>query len=172
MAPLDEQGFGEFYRNTSRSLWAYVYRVTGHASDADDIVQDAFCRFLNADTATLGEEERRRYLFRIAGNAMTDRWRPAERERSWIERMRGESALAASPGETDDVARTFGELKPRERSLLWLAYVEEHSHEEIADALGVKRTPLLIWRTRVCSGGKRSCFAAGRRSGASSRRSR
>ncbi len=29
-------------------MWTYVYRVTGHAADADDIVQDAFIRILNA----------------------------------------------------------------------------------------------------------------------------
>jgi hypothetical protein len=35
------------------------------------------------------------------------------------------------------VAKVFEELKPRERTLLWLAYVEGESHEEIAASLGV-----------------------------------
>jgi RNA polymerase sigma-70 factor (ECF subfamily) len=149
MPPLDEQGFGEFYRQHARPLWAYVYRVTGNAADADDLVQDAFCRFLNADTAALGEEDRRRYLFRIAGNAITDRWRRAGRERSWLARMRGEPEPATPSADDDDVTRTFAALKPRDRALLWLAYVEEHSHEEIADTLGVKRSSVKVLLARA-----------------------
>ena len=57
---LTEHVFGEFYRQHSRSLWTYVYRVTGNAADADDIVQDAFCRLLVADLADTDEEQWRR----------------------------------------------------------------------------------------------------------------
>jgi|SRR5678815_3865698 hypothetical protein len=37
-----------------------------------------------------------------------------------------------------DKIGSFAELKPRERALLWLAYVEGESHEEIAASLGVR----------------------------------
>lgn len=149
MPPLDEQAFGEFYRETARALWAYVYRVTGNAADAEDIVQDAFCRFLNADTAALGPEERRKYLFRIAGNAVTDRWRRGERDRSWTDRARGAAGPSPPVAGDDDVSRTFAALKPRERALLWLAYVEEHTHEEIADTLGLKRASVKVLLSRA-----------------------
>jgi RNA polymerase sigma-70 factor, ECF subfamily len=48
------------------------------------------------------------------------------------------------------VAQIFGELKPRERALLWLAYVEGESHDEIAASLGVGRrgVRLLLFRAR------------------------
>jgi RNA polymerase sigma-70 factor (ECF subfamily) len=36
----------------------------------------------------------------------------------------------------------MGQLKPRERSLLWLAYAQGCSHEEIAASIGVKRASL------------------------------
>jgi RNA polymerase sigma-70 factor (ECF subfamily) len=41
-------------------------------------------------------------------------------------------------------------MKPRERSLLWLAYAQGCSHEEIAEVLGVKRASLkaLLFRAR------------------------
>jgi Sigma-70 region 2 len=44
--------------------------VTRNAADADDIVQDAFCRLLRAEVDGLDGEALRRYLFRIAGNLM------------------------------------------------------------------------------------------------------
>src|SRR4030095_16122685 len=88
MLELTEPAFGEFYRRHARALWSYVYRVTGNAADADDIVQDAFCRVLCAELSDLSDEDGRRYLFRVAGNLMTDRWRRAERERAWLTRAR------------------------------------------------------------------------------------
>ena len=57
-------------------------------------------------------------------------------------------------------------LKPRERSLLWLAYAQGFSHEEIAATLGLKTGSLkaLLCRARrrllsmmnTARGGKRS----------------
>ena len=40
-----------------------------------------------------------------------------------------------SPDEARDVRKIFGRLKPKERDLLWLAYVERFSHSEIAELL-------------------------------------
>jgi RNA polymerase sigma-70 factor (ECF subfamily) len=132
-----------------RPLWAYVYRVTRQAGDADDIVQDAFCRLLRADVGGLGDEALRRYLFRIAGNLMTDRWRHAEREQSWLNRLRGERHTDPALPPDDQVSREFAALKPRDRALLWLAYVEEHNHEEIANALGLARGSVKVLLSRA-----------------------
>jgi RNA polymerase sigma-70 factor (ECF subfamily) len=148
VACLSEPAFAEFYRRTARALWAYVYRTTSNASDADDIVQDAFHRLLRTDVPTTDEDELRRYLFRIAGNLMTDRWRRAQRERSWLERLKPDPGVAADTPAMD-MSRTFALLKPRERALLWLAYVEQESHEEIADSLGVARGSVKVLLSRA-----------------------
>ena len=49
-----------------------------------------------------------------------------------------------------DVARSFGQLAPRERAMLWLAYVEGSGHEEIAQSLGVRTGSMkvLLFRAR------------------------
>jgi RNA polymerase sigma-70 factor (ECF subfamily) len=123
--------------------------VTRHPGDADDIVQDAFCRLLRADVEQLGDEDLRRYVFRIAGNLMTDRWRRAERETSWLDRLR-DNPPQTSPSTPDDaVSREFAELKPRDRALLWLAYVEEHNHQEIANTLGLARGSVKVLLSRA-----------------------
>jgi RNA polymerase sigma-70 factor (ECF subfamily) len=146
---LDEAAFASFHARSSRPLWSYVYRVTGNAADADDIVQDAFCRLLVADLASTDEEGWRRYLYRIASNLIVDRWRRVKRES-------GEEAVVegSTPGqrfeEDADVARIFSELGERDRALLWLAYVEGESHEEMATSLGVGRRSIkvLLFRAR------------------------
>ena len=150
VARLDEAEFTSFYGRASRGLWAYVYRVTSHGADADDIVQEAFLRLLRADVGPT-EEERRRYLYRIASNLVVDRWRSRKRreqDEPPAEAVAG--SLQASGPVDQDVARTFGELTSRERALLWLAYVEEDSHEEIAVSLGLRRGSIkvLLFRAR------------------------
>ena len=123
--------------------------MTRHAGDADDIVQDTFCRLLRADVGQLGDEDLRRYVFRIAGNLMTDRWRRAEREMSWLDRLRHTPPQAAPSSPDDSVSRDFAELTPRDRALLWLAYVEEHNHQEIASALGLARGSVKVLLSRA-----------------------
>ena len=130
-------------------MWAYVYRVIRHAGDADDIVQDAFCRLLRADVDGLNDEDLRRYVFRIAGNLMTDRWRRTVRETSWLDRLRGEPQFDPGTAPDDSVSHEFNELKPRDRALLWLAYVEEHNHQEIASALGIARGSVKVLLSRA-----------------------
>ena len=149
VARLDEAEFTSFYGRASRGLWAYVYRVTGHAADADDIVQEAFLRLLRADVGPT-EDERRRYLYRIASNLVVDRWRSRKRQDQDEPPPAVAGGLQTSGLPDQDVARTFGELTSRERALLWLAYVEEDSHEEIAVSLGLRRGSIkvLLFRAR------------------------
>ena len=65
------------------------------------------------------------------------------------------TASAATPAATSakhtvTVTIMLRKLKPRERALLWLAHVEESTHEEIAEALGLrpKSVRVLLFRAR------------------------
>ena len=144
-----EVAFGDFYRRTARPLWAYVYRVTGNSADADDIVQDAFHRLLRADLPALGDEDLRRYVFGVATNLITDRWRRSAREQAGLARVRTEKRVGEPVRSDVDLAQTFGRLKPRERALLWLAYVEEEDHAHIATALGLGRGSVKVLLSRA-----------------------
>ncbi len=148
---MDEAAFQSFYQRTARPLWAYVYRVTGHASDADDILQEAFCRLLRSPLVPPGEAERRAYVFTTASRLIIDRWRRAGRERRTLERLPVvEVHESADASLRQDLARTFRGMKPRDRALLWLAYVEGTEHREIAQALGLKERSVrvLLFRAR------------------------
>lgn len=147
---MDVDAFTAFYAKTARPLWLYLYRVTRNAADADDILQEAFCRSLGAERELSTEEEYRRYVYRIASNLLVDRWRLQQREKvSQLDDARLTNT-GRPPNEGDDALRMLACLLPRERALLWLAHVEGYSHDEIAQALGLARgsVRVLLFRAR------------------------
>jgi RNA polymerase sigma-70 factor (ECF subfamily) len=151
---MDEAAFAAFYQRTARPLWAYLARVSNSATLADDLMQESFVRFLGSGFQSAEETACRRYLFRIATNLLHDHWRrPAL---AGIEDL-PEMALAAPDGcMAEQVAAhlvlepALAKMKPRERQLLWLAYAEGATHQEIAAMTGLKSASirLLLFRAR------------------------
>ena len=155
---LTESEFQDVYRLHARALWGYLYRLTGNAADADDLLQDSFCRLLASPLATRDDRQIRAYLFRIASNIAIDHWRRASRAGAprRFESVDAANEPVATPEPAaaaalrHDMSRTLRELKPQERVLLWLAHVEGSEHRDIASTLGLKASsvPVLLHRAR------------------------
>ena len=155
---MDEESFRVFYERTARPVWAYLSRLTGEPRLADDLLQEAYYRFLRSGATHESEAHRRNYLFRIATNLVRDHRRrprldqvPIGSGPGAIDRADPQSADAAGgAARRVDLRRAMARLKPRERSLLWLAYAQGSSHREIAQALGLKTASikLLLFRAR------------------------
>jgi RNA polymerase sigma-70 factor, ECF subfamily len=145
----DEAAFARFYAETSRPLFGFLLRVTGERSLAEDLLQEAYCRLLSADRPPMDPPQSRSYLFRIATNLLNDRWR-RPREDSLPDHLPERAASAPHPDLRLEVQQAFLQLKPRERILLWLAYVEGSNHKEIADSTGVRANSVrkLLFRAR------------------------
>jgi RNA polymerase sigma-70 factor (ECF subfamily) len=154
---MDEDTFRAFYDRTARQVWAYLARITGDRTLADDLLQESYYRFLRAQRAFTSDSHRRNYLFRIATNLAHDRHRrgrgavsvpvPAENEPGALTDGRD---LAAETERRTDLARAMARLKPREREMLWLAYAQGSTHEEIAQSLGLRKSSIkiLLFRAR------------------------
>jgi RNA polymerase sigma-70 factor, ECF subfamily len=151
---MDEDAFRAFYDRTARPLWAYLARMTGDRQAADDLLQETYYRFLRAKVALDDEAHRRHYLFRIATNLARDGYRrrviTPELVAGSIETDATDSASARGADTRLDLTRAFGRLKRRERELLWLAYAQGSSHQEIGAALGLKTASIkpLLFRAR------------------------
>jgi len=145
---MTEEEFRIFYEQTARPMWLYLARTTGDDRLADDLLQETYYRFLRTRTAFESGDHRRHYLFRIATNLVRDQWRRARKdaveitETSEVLDAREDNAVGDRALGRIDVTRALEQLKPRERSLLWLAYAQGWSHEEIAAAIGVKSSSL------------------------------
>jgi RNA polymerase sigma-70 factor (ECF subfamily) len=153
---MDEDAFRAFYDRTARSVWAYLARTTGDRGLADDLLQDAYYRFLRANRRFDSDAHRRHYLFRIATNLVHDRRRGREPDQTRIPAEPESAAfadrcdVAADAERRTDVGRAMARLKPRERELLWLAYAQGSTHEEIATSLGLRTASIkmLLFRAR------------------------
>jgi RNA polymerase sigma-70 factor (ECF subfamily) len=148
---MDEETFRSFYDRTSRGLWLFLVRVTGDRQLADDLLQEAYYRFYRAGASHESESHRRNSLFRIATNLARD----AHRRRGGIVSTTIDEATGSTVDhgmdERTDLARAFERLKPRQREMLWLAYANGSSHEEIAEVVGVApgSVKALLRRARV-----------------------
>jgi len=144
---LDESAFRSFYDQTSRPLLRYLRAITRKPDLAEDILQEAYCRFLTARPPEMDERQSRSYLFRIATNLIRDHWRGAK---IWEETSDEPPAPLPDLDRSAHVRQAFGRLKPRERQLLWLAYVEGSNHNEIADTTGLRpgSIRMLLFRAR------------------------
>jgi RNA polymerase sigma-70 factor, ECF subfamily len=150
--PMDSDAFVGFYQRSAPALRAYLARVSGNPTLADDLVQESYLRFLCASRPEGGEVNYRRYLFRIATNLLRDHWkRPKVASIDDVP----ENFFAAPDGlaRLDSQAvldPAMARMRPRDRQLLWLAHAEGYSHREIAEitGLGVASIRLLLFRAR------------------------
>jgi RNA polymerase sigma-70 factor (ECF subfamily) len=144
---MDEQAFHALYAATAKPLWAYIARVSGRPDVANDLLQETYCRFLTARPGNVEPAGAKPYLFRIATNLLHDRWRKGE-DKTWSEPP--EIGFEQDLDTQIAVRDLMQQLKPRERQLLWLAYVEGMTHSEIAEATGLHSMSIriLLFRAR------------------------
>jgi RNA polymerase sigma-70 factor, ECF subfamily len=146
---MDESAFGEFYEQTSMPLLRFLVGITRRPDLAEDILQETYCRLLTTRLPAMDDRQMRNYLFRIASNLVRGRWR-----RSKIELAPENAVEIPAPATHIErklvVRQAFDRLKPREPQLLWLAYVEGSSHQEIAESTGLRSGSirLLLFRAR------------------------
>jgi RNA polymerase sigma-70 factor (ECF subfamily) len=127
--------FACFYATNQARLWAYLRRLGADPSQAQDIAQDAFMRWMESPAASWPAERARPYLFAIASNLLTDAWRRRRYEVSWDDELHGESTEEANLVAIPQAA--WRVLSRRQRQMLWLAYAEQFNHQEIASVCGV-----------------------------------
>ncbi len=161
---MDEDAFRGFYERTSRSVWAYLSRITGDRQLADDLLQETYYRFLRASATYESESHRRNSLYKIATNLAHD-----ARRRTRTTPMLGEvgdevehARGGDSPVGGDqraDLDRAMSQLKPKERAMLWLAYGEGASHKEDPGDAGLAPSSMkaILFRAR-----REACGVVGR----------
>jgi RNA polymerase sigma-70 factor, ECF subfamily len=144
---VEEQAFSALYEATAKPLWRYIAHVSGRQDVADDLLQECYFRLLRSGRSEMKLADARPYLFRIAANLLHDRWRRCGE----LPLGDNEEPVIETHPETGlDTTRMLKNLKPRARQLLWLAYMEQMTHREIAAVTGlnIMSVRILLLRAR------------------------
>jgi RNA polymerase sigma-70 factor (TIGR02957 family) len=136
--------------NHRRLLFTVAYEMLGSAADAEDVVQEAWLRWVGVDPAEVRDP--RAYLVRIVTRKALDRLRALSRRR---EEYVGEwlpEPLLTGPDVAEDVElaesvsiamlTVLETLGPTERAVFVLREVFDVPYDEIADAVG--KTPAAV----------------------------
>lgn len=171
-AGMDEGTFRAFYERTAPALRAYLQRVSGNRTLADDLLQDSYVRLLRSRFVGTSDDHTRHYLYRIATNLLNDHFRRPRREVAELHESLPAPDLTGGFDLKHDLQDALGTLTPRERALLWLAHVEGWSHLEIAATQRVKAASVrvMLFRARQRLAGllrARGLAPTGRTGGAS-----
>ena len=132
---MDEESFHAFYEQTSRNLRGYLRSMLTDQHMVDDLLQESYFRLLKASLPdSMEPAHRKNYLYRIATNLVHDHRRSRRPEQLPEQQV---PAQMTSPDISHDIGSALARLKPRERELLWMAYVECFNHNEIAKMLRI-----------------------------------
>jgi len=140
-AQKDPARFAELYENNFERIYAYIVRRVGNRAETEDLTAEVFHQAL----ANLQRFEWRgipfsAWLFRIAGNLISDR-----RERSGREQIADDPAVIdsvpASPAEFEEVERRASlfrlvdSLPAEQRRVVALRFVEQKSIKQVAQEI-------------------------------------
>jgi RNA polymerase sigma-70 factor (ECF subfamily) len=136
--------FSELLESHEREIYRFVYRMTGNAEDASDLLQETFLRAFQAFPRLPEEANHRAWLYRIAHRQALNLFRSRRVRRAEpLERARGlhdSNGHPESLEETRRLARALGQairdLTPRQRSALLLKKYEGLSYADVAAVLG------------------------------------
>ena len=145
--------FETLYEQHSKALWYYLLKTLGDAALADDVFQETFYRMWRVRPKGLHPAQEKAYLYKIGTHIVID----IKRREKRTDRIFIRNSLE-DEGEAPAVNTMFeGDLKPhfdmlsvKEKTLLWLAYVEEYNHRDIAKIVGIKEktVKVLLFRAK------------------------
>lgn len=159
VAPQTNPGLESVYLAHHEKVYRAAYRVTGNASDAEDVLQTVFLRLLRNEHSFQSVDDAANYLYRAGVNAALDLVR--------ARKVRGTSELdehAPPPGESwkPDRAHFSPELRERLRKavsqlhetaaeMFVLRYFEGYDNAEVAKILSTSEgtVAVTLHRTRV-----------------------
>ena len=118
-------------RRYSDMVYRLAFARTGNRSDAEDLYQEVFLRYLTRAPAFTSEDHRKAWLLRVAVNC-ANRFHTAP----WRRRTEPLSeALSVPAPEGEDLWEELRRLPERDRTVLHLYYYEDMTTEEIAKLL-------------------------------------
>ena len=128
----EEELFERVYAAYGASLYRFCLVQLGDPADAEDALQEVFCKRLYRAPGFPSPEQERRWLFRVAVNQCRDELRRRRR-------MAGPLPEDLPAPQVTDLGlwERVAALPEKQRTVVHLHYAEGYSVQEIAEVLGV-----------------------------------
>lgn len=136
----DERAVRALYDRYAPRVYAVVRRIAGDDDLAQDYAQEAWIRAIRALPGFRGESRLSTWLHRIAVNTAIQAQRKEKKRKQLEAPFPDEVAVAPQVGDVllgRRLEEALAQLPPGMRQVLILHDVEEWTHEEIAESLGV-----------------------------------
>ena len=129
----DRELFAQTYETYGPALYRFCLMQMKNPADAEDVLQDVFCKRLYQAPRFQSPEHERGWLYRVALNLCRDQWRRHRRSELPLE------AAAGTPLPPEDLSLLdqVSNLPEKQRTALHLHYYEGYSVQEIARLLDV-----------------------------------
>ena len=111
--------------------------------------QESFLRFFRALPQGLSDGEKKSYLYKTAVRLIIDQKRRIQVERKYEPEGEASESNDQQLLLSMDMERVFGFLKPGERTLLWLSYVDGYTHREISGITGSREKSIKVQLFRI-----------------------
>ena len=141
--PLEKQDLVQIYEQHSPGLYRYAVRLIGDQETAEDCVAETFSRLLHVLRKGGGPRENiRAYLYRMAHNWIIDYYRRRdERVQSLdiedqVDPFSNPAHLFTQQQELESIRMALLRLTHEQQQVIYLRFLEDLSHEEIAMAIG------------------------------------
>ncbi|WP_323373587.1 SigE family RNA polymerase sigma factor [Plantactinospora alkalitolerans] len=148
--PASEAGlsFDEFYHAHYRSLTVQLAAYSGDLGQAQDLVQEAFCRAFARWSRICRYDDPLAWVRRVAWNLATSRWRRLRTAQLFLARQREEHAPGPSPDRVALTAALAG-LPANQRRAVVLHYLADLTVPEVARQEGVPEGTVKSWLHRA-----------------------
>jgi RNA polymerase sigma-70 factor (ECF subfamily) len=143
----DAADFAEFYSATFHPLCVQLYAHTGDLAEAQDVVQEAFCRALPRWATLSRYDDPSAWVRKVAWNLATSRWRRVKRFVE-IVRHQGPELVDGPHSDWVDLMAALALLPPRQRQAIVLHYLADASIAEIAQITGAAEGTVKSWLHR------------------------
>ena len=143
--PLDQ-----LYEAHHAMVFRTAQRITGNASDAEDVMQTVFLRILKRES-TAGIDNPESYLRRSAVNASLDVVRARQADNTLqLERLPASGSCTELRDLRDTLRRALAKLPQRTAEMFALRFFEGYTNPEIAKLMGLSQivVAVTVHRTR------------------------
>lgn len=147
-ARSESTDFAEFYAAAYDSLCVQLYAHTGEMAEAQDVVQEAFCRALDRWRVLSTYDDPVAWVRKVAWNLATSRWRRLRTAVAFARRQREEFVSEPDPVRLD-LMNALATLPPKQRQAVVLRYLAGLSIQEIAIMTGAAEGTVKTWLHRA-----------------------